>query len=57
MALSVLALTSHTLRDKRPDADLDPDEYDQINDRSRRHHGHRLERLGYTVTLQSKEVA
>src|SRR6266571_1453821 len=58
MALShkVLVIIYHILRTKKPYADLGADYFDQ-RDRGRieRHHIHRLEQLGYTVTLMPKE--
>ncbi|HET8843400.1 MAG TPA: hypothetical protein VFN35_18200 [Ktedonobacteraceae bacterium] len=46
------------MRTKKPYADLGAAYFDQ-RDRGRieRHHIHRLELLGYTVTLASREVA
>ncbi len=53
----VLVIIYHVLRTKKPYADLGADYFDQ-RDRLRieRHHIHRLEQLGYTVTLTTKEA-
>ena len=55
---SVLVIIYHILRTKKPYSDLGADYFDQ-RDRGRieRHHIHRLEQLGYTVTPAPKEVA
>lgn len=60
MALShkVLVIIYHILRTKKPYADLGADYFDQRDrERIERHHIHRLEQLGYTVTLMPKEAA
>jgi transposase len=55
---SVLTILYHILRDKKPYSDLGSDYFDQLDTaRIQRHHVHRLEQLGYTVTLAPKEVA
>lgn len=52
VAHSVLVILYHMLRDHRPYQDLGPDYFDQLDrQRMERHHIHRLEQLGYTVTL------
>jgi transposase len=60
MALShkVLVMLSHLWRDKKHSTDVGAQYFDQL-DRTRlqRHHIHRLEQLGYTVTLTPKEAA
>ena len=58
VAHSVLVIAYHILRDRRPYADLGADYFDTLDtDRVQRHHVHRLEQLGYTVTLKPKEAA
>lgn len=60
MALShkVLVIIYHILRTKKPYADLGADYFDQRDrERIERHHIHRLEQLGYTVTLMPKKAA
>ena len=58
VAHSVLVIIYHLLRDRRPYADLGPDHFDRLDTaRVERHHIHRLEQLGYTVTLTPKEAA
>ena len=58
VAHSVLVIIYHLLRDQRPYADLGPDYFDRLDTaRIQRHHVHRLEQLGYTVTLQPTEAA
>ena len=50
--------TRGILRTKKPYADLGADYFDQRDrERIERHHIHRLEQLGYTVTLMPKEAA
>jgi transposase len=58
LAHKVLIIIYHILRTKKPYSDLGADYLDQ-RDRSRieGHHIHRLEQLGYTVTLAPKEAA
>src|SRR6266567_4272366 len=58
LAHKVLVILYHILRTKKPYSDLGADYFDQ-QDRGRieRHHLHRLEQLGYTVTLTPKEAA
>ncbi|HEX5506072.1 MAG TPA: IS110 family transposase [Thermomicrobiales bacterium] len=52
VAHSLLVTIYHMRRDRRPYADLGPDYFDKLDaDRLQRHHVHRLEHLGYTVTL------
>ena len=58
VAHSVLVIIYHLLRDKRPYADLGADYFDRLDTaRIQQHHVHRLEQLGYTVTLQPTEAA
>ena len=60
MALShkILIILYHVLREKKPYTDLGADYFDQLDTtRIQRHHIHRLEQLGYTVTLAPKEAA
>src|SRR3989454_7092692 len=58
LAHKVLVILYHILRTKKPSSDLGADYFDQ-QDRGRieRHPIHRLEQLGYTVTLLPKEAA
>ena len=58
LAHKVLVIIYHILRTKKPYTDLGADYFDQP-DRAQieRHHIHRLEQLGYTVTLMPKEAA
>jgi transposase len=58
LAHKVLVIIYHILRTNKPYTDLGADYFDQ-KDRGRieRHHIHRLEQLGYTVTLVPKEAA
>jgi len=58
LAHKVLIIIYHILRTKKPYTDLGADYLEQ-RDRSRieQHHIHRLEQLGYTVTLAPKEAA
>ena len=58
LAHKVLVIVYHILRTKKPYSDLGADYFTQ-RDRGRieRHHIHRLEQLGYTVTLMPKEAA
>ena len=58
LAHKVLVVLYHILRTKKPYRDLGADYFDQ-RDRKRieLHHVHRLEQLGYTVTLSPPEVA
>jgi transposase len=55
---SVLVIISQLLRTKKPSTDLGADSFAQLEKtRLERHHVHRLEHLGSTVTLTPKEVA
>jgi hypothetical protein len=55
---SVLVILYHLLRDHRPYTDLGPDYFDQLHrQRLERHHVHRLEQLGYTVSLTPAPAA
>ena len=58
LAHKVLVIIYHILLTKKPYTDLGADYFDQ-KDRGRieRHHVHRLEQLGYAVTLEPKEAA
>lgn len=52
VAHSVLVIIYHVLRDKQPYRDLGEDYFDRLDtERVQRYHIHRLEQLGYTVTL------
>src|SRR5437763_3625576 len=58
LAHKVLVIIYHILRTKKPYSDLGADYFTQRDQgRIQRHHIHRLEQLGYTVTLSPKEVA
>ena len=58
LAHKVLVIIYHLLRTKKPSSDLGADYFDrQDRERIERHHIHRLEQLGSTVTLMPKEVA
>jgi len=58
VAHSVLVCAYHILRDQEPYHDLGPDYFAKLDaTRIERHHIHRLEQLGYTVTLTPKEDA
>jgi transposase len=58
VAHSILVIIYHLLRDRQPYADLGPDYFDRLDTaRLQQHHVRRLEQLGYTVSLQPKEVA
>jgi transposase len=55
---SVLVTLSHMLRDHRPDTDLGADYFDHLDrQRIERHYIHRLEQLGYIVTLTPVSAA
>jgi transposase len=55
---SVLVILYHMLRDHRPYTDLGADYFDHVDrQRIERHHIHRLEQLGYTVTLTPVSAA
>jgi transposase len=55
---SVLIIIYHVLQKKKPYADLGADYFDTLDTaRIERHHIHRLEQLGYIVTLTAKTVA
>jgi transposase len=55
---SVLVIIYHVLQEKKPYTDLGADYFDKLDTaRIERHHIHRLEQLGYTVTLTPKQVA
>jgi transposase len=58
VAHSVLVSIYHLLRDHKPSADLGADYFDPLDAaRLQHHHVHRLEQLGYTVTLTPADVA
>ncbi len=58
LAHKVLVIIYHILRTKKSYTDLGADYFDQRDrERIERHHVHRLEQLGYTVTLLPKEAA
>ena len=55
---SVLVLIYHLVQEKRPYMDLGADYFDKLDTaRIERHHIHRLDQLGYTVTLTPKQIA
>ncbi len=54
----LLVIIYHVLRTKKPYSELGPDYFDRMQKpRLEQHHIHRLEQLGYTVTLTPKEAA
>jgi transposase len=54
----VLVIIYHVVLTKKPSSELGHDYFDQIQKTHlERHHIHRLEQLGYTVTLTPKEAA
>jgi transposase len=60
LAHSVLVIIYHVLRTKKPYADLGADYFDTLDTtRVQQHHIHRLEQLGFTVTVtpNPKEAA
>ncbi len=60
MAVShtLLVVIYHVLKDHRPSQDLGPDSFDQLDThRLQRHSVHRLQQLGYTVSLAPAAVA
>ena len=58
LAHSVLVIIYHVLRTKKPYADLGADYFDTLDTtRVQQHHIHRLEQLGFTVTVTPKEAA
>jgi transposase len=58
LAHKVLVIIYHILQTKKPYTDLGVDHFDQQDrERLQRHHLHRLEQLGYTVTVTPKEAA
>jgi len=58
VAHSVLVIIYHVLRDQRPYNDLGGDYFDRLDtSRLERHYVHRLEQLGYTVSLTPTQVA
>ncbi len=55
---SLLGVIYHILRTKQPYVDLGADYLEKLDTaRVQRHHTHRLEQLGFTVTLTPKQVA
>ena len=55
---SVLVIVYHVLRTKKPYTDLGADYFEKLDTtRIQQHHIHRLEQLGYQVTLTPKVVA
>jgi transposase len=55
---SVLVILYHMLREHKPYTDLGADYFDRLDiQRLQRHHVHRLEQLGYTVTLTPTPAA
>jgi len=58
VAHSILTIVYHVLTDREPYADLGGDYFDRRDQQAvQRHLVHRLEALGYTVSLQPKEPA
>ena len=58
VAHSLLVVTYHVLRTGRPYRELGSDYFDRLDAaRIERHHVHRLEQLGYAVTLTPKDQA
>jgi hypothetical protein len=58
VAHTLLVIIYHVLRDGRPYQELGDDYFDQLDAaRLERRHVHRLEQLGFTVTLTSKAAA
>lgn len=58
VAHSVLVIIYHVLRDKQPYRDLGEDYFDRLDtERVQHYHIHRLEQLGYTVTLAPAQAA
>jgi hypothetical protein len=58
LAHKVLVIIYHILRTKKPYTDLGANYFDrQDRERIERHHLHRLEQLGYMVTLMPKGAA
>ena len=58
MAHSLLVMIDHVLRQRCPYPELGADYVDQLDAaRIERHHVHRLEQLGYTVTLTPRDEA
>ena len=58
VAHSILTIVYHVLTDREPYADLGGDYFDRRDQQAvQRHLVHRLEALGYTVSLQPKEAA
>ena len=58
VAHSLLVCIYYIIRDKKEYEDLGADYFDKLDTaRIERHHIHRLEQLGYTVTLSPKEAA
>lgn len=55
VAHSVLMVAYHLLKKQQPYQDLGKDYFDKLDqDRLQRHHVHRLEALGYAVSLAPK---
>lgn len=58
VAHTPLVMISHVLTARRPHAELGADSFDRLDAaRLERHHGRRLEHLGFTVTLTPKQAA
>lgn len=58
LAHSILVIIYHVLSKKKPYADLGADYFDKLDtERIQKHHVHRLEQLGFNVTLLPKEAA
>lgn len=57
LAHSLLVVIYHVLRTKTPYKDLGADYFDKLDaDRLQRHHVHRLEQLGYNVTVTKRSA-
>jgi transposase len=58
LAHSILVIIYHVLSKKKPYEDLGADYFDKLDtERFQKHHIHRLEQLGFTVSLTPKEAA
>ncbi len=58
VAHSILVIAYHLLKTGRPYSDLGADYFDKLDtERIQRHHIHRLQQLGYEVTLTPREAA
>lgn len=58
LAHTLLVIIYHVLQTQKPYTELGADYFDKLDTtRIQHHHIHRLEQLGFTVTLTPKEVA